>query len=94
MEIDQEDNTWMARFSLESDIPTRCLHDRHLTHIVLRIHPERLVDEARKDFARQYEVCSIGSTFGRTECKPGMPTRASNSSALKARFSKSCSNQG
>src|SRR5256885_3379576 len=25
---------------------------------------------------------SIGSTFGRTVCRPGMPTRASNSSAL------------
>ena len=27
-------------------------------------------------------VRSIGSTFGRTVCRPGMPTRASNSSAL------------
>ena len=36
------------------------------------------------------EVRSIGSTFGRTVCRPGMPTRASNSSAWKAMFSKSC----
>ena len=27
-------------------------------------------------------VRSIGSTFGRTVCRPGKPTRASNSSAL------------
>jgi hypothetical protein len=29
------------------------LNDRHLTDVVLRIHPERLVHEAAEDFARQ-----------------------------------------
>src|ERR1700734_3610567 len=29
------------------------LHDRHLADVVLRVHPERFVDEAAEDFARQ-----------------------------------------
>jgi hypothetical protein len=60
------------------------LNDAIAIQICRGVDPERVVGEAVEYVGREHGSPRMAAIFERTECRPGVPARVSNSSASQA----------